>query len=1804
MTDAATTELTNGPGGPNSARRALLAIRDLRAELDSLRGGGQPIAIVGMACRFPGAPGLDAFWKMLCEERDGVSEVPPERWNSAQYYHPDPKAPGKIATRRGGFLDELDRFDAAFFGISPREAPHVDPRQRKMLEVAWEALEDAGIPPHSLAGSATGVYVATLSNDYDLMFCRNYRRFSASTGTGTANSIIANRVSYFLDLHGPSLTLDTACSGSLLTIELACRSLRAGETSLALAGGVSLNLLPKGDIFFSSAGALSPQGSCRTFDAAADGIVRSEGAGMIALKRLDDALQDGDRIYAVIRGGAVNHDGSSNGIMAPNAEAQKRVLREAYRNAGVAPGDVHYVEAHGTGTPLGDPIEVSALSAVMGDRRNGLPLLLGSLKTNVGHMEAAAGVAGVIKAALALHHKAIPPNRGFENWNPRISQPPFRLEVSSALRDWPSGDHRRIAGVSAFSFGGTNAHLVLEEARDAVEPVARAEGRGAFVLPLSAKSPEGLRDTTAAWREYLEASSDSLQDICYTAGVRRAHHPHRMAVIGSSAAEMAAQLAVAGEAKPAGRVNKLAFVFSGQGSQWPGMGMALVRTEPVFRATLEACDGLFAERTGWSVIDEIRRGVRIDDTEVGQPAVFSIQAALADLWRSWGIHPDAVIGQSLGEAAAAYAAGALSLESAVAVVHHRSRLMKTLAGQGKTAVVGLSPEAVRETLAEWDGALHIAGISGPQTTVIAGAPFAIDAMLAAMDRQGTFGREIPGIDIAFHSPHMEPLRADLEQALNGLDVAPAQTGMMSTVTAQWLNGSPPDGSYWGRNLCEPFQFHAAVRQVIAEGFNGFLEIGPSTLLAGTIRQIAAVQNAEVLTFASMQRNEGAAGSLLHSLAALYGAGLDLNWAALYPVRGRTVSIPHYRWQRERYWLDQLPGGDDVSESHGGHPLLGAPIASALPAGERFWQRNFDAASPHYLSAHRVFGSVIFPGAGFLEAAAAAMRQLQGEAGAVEISDLRFMEPLTLLPDASKAVQLAFSPAAGGRYRFRFSARDNESTSWTLHAGGVAALAPLDPPAVAIAEIRQRCKEPIEARIHYEAMGAQGLDYGDAFRVIRRIWRAPGEAVADIELGEGTAPDAAEYRVHPILIDAAMQLVAAAITPVQKGPYSRESYLPHGIERARYYRNPGDRTVCVARLHSGRPGDAELRADIQVLDTDGEVCLAIDGLVLKHVGSKPAGARGKLRDWLYDLCWEENRRDSVETSSEGAWTIVADEGGVADGLASEMRSRGVECTVERPAGADQPPAHGAHVVWLRGLDDSADPSVPLLEFVKREAQSGGAARSIWIVTRETQAAGGRAPRLSGAAQLWGFGRVVALEHPELWGGMLDLAGTDRDDIAQLADELLAPGVERQVAFYAGRRYVARLRPWPESPQQAPCVFHSDAAYLITGGMGGLGIALARWMVERGARRLILAGRSPLPARSEWRALPEDHPARPRVDAVRELESLGASVHTPSFDVADRDEVKRFIDGFHAEGWPQIRGVFHAAGVVEDQLMLRLDPDSVRRVLRPKVAGAQALHEATLDLNLDFFTLFSSASSVLGQFGQAAYAAGNAYMDHLAHWRRAQGLPATAINWGPWAEIGLYARSSGTDKTGRSGVYPMLPHQGLQAMELIHTAAPTQIVVISAEWSRIPPSPLLSEVAPRSAAGDTADDRNAAAALLIDLLLASPEERQTRLEEVLQTAAANVLGLDPARLDIREPLTSFGMDSVMVVELRNYIEKTMNLSISMVDLFTGSVAKLAEQVADKLADSPQLEELLTQVENMSPDQIQAFLGEESESQQSSL
>ncbi len=832
----------------------------------------EPIAIIGIGCRFPGANDPAAFWQLLRDGVDAIREVPADRFDQHAFYDPDPAIPGKMNTRWGGFLDQVDRFDANFFGISPREALGMDPQQRLLLEVTWEALQDAGQVPERLAGTQAGVFIGIATNDYGRLQWNDLERIDAYAGTGNALSIAANRISFLFDFRGPSLAIDTACSSSLVAVHLACASLRSGECTLALAGGVNLILSPAIAINFTKAGAMAPDGRCKAFDARANGYVRSEGAGVAVLKPLAKALADGDPIYAVIRGSAVNQDGRSNGLMAPNPLAQEAVLREAYRQAGVSPGQVHYVEAHGTGTLLGDPIEAQALGAVLAiERPAGRQCALGSVKTNLGHLEAAAGIAGLIKVALALRHREIPPSLHFEKPNPHIPFDELPLRVQTALGPWPTEARPALAGVSSFGFGGTNAHVVLQEAPASISRPPDAERRvDAQLLPLSARSPEALRALARAYLDFLGTpqSAASLPDVCYTASVRLAHHDHRLAMTGNSPAQMTERLEafLQSETRPglssgrkhSARRRKLVFVFPGQGSQWFGMGRRLLEQEAVFREVIERCDRAMRPYGDWSLLAELAAAdaahSRLNEIEVIQPALFAIQVALAALWRSWGIEPHAVVGHSLGEVAAAHVAGALSFEDAVRIVCRRSRLFKRTVGQGAMAAVDLSIEDARRVLVGREDRVSIAVSNGPSSTVLSGDPAALAAILDELQRRDIFCRMV-NVDFASHSPQMEPLRADLLLALEGLEPQLESVPIYSTVTGQISHGPEFDALYWVRNMREPVLFAAAVQRLAEDGHDIFLEISPNPILLGAIQQGLHHLGKEGAVLPSLRREE-------------------------------------------------------------------------------------------------------------------------------------------------------------------------------------------------------------------------------------------------------------------------------------------------------------------------------------------------------------------------------------------------------------------------------------------------------------------------------------------------------------------------------------------------------------------------------------------------------------------------------------------------------------------------------------------------------------------------------------------------------------------------------------------------------------------------------------------------------------------------------------------------------------------------------------------------------------------------------------
>jgi acyl transferase domain-containing protein/acyl carrier protein len=1029
-------------------KKALAAIKELRARLDTVeKARTEPIAIIGMGCRFPGADSPEQFWELLANGVDAISETPADRWKLDELYDPDPESPGKVASRWGGYIRDVDRFDPFFFGISPKEAAWMDPQQRLLLEVAWEALESAGQTRDQLAGSLTGVFVGVHSHstDYYLMQVQDTEAIDTYTGTGTSHSVVGGRLSYLFDWQGPNVTLDTACSSSLVAVHLAVQSLRNRESNMALAGGVNIMLSPEFTITASRMHMLAPDGRCKTFDQRADGFVRGEGAGMVVLKRLSDALADGDRVLAVIRGSAVNQDGKSNGLTAPNSLSQMAVIRAALANGGVAPEQVSYIEAHGTGTTLGDPIEVEALAGVLGSSTQ--TCYLGSAKSNIGHLEGAAGVAGLIKVVLSMQHGQIPPLLHFTGLNPHISFENTPFAVTTELRDWDAGANRRLAGISSFGWSGTNAHIIVEEA-PAIEADPATEGDTVALLPLSAHTPQALSALAAAYHTWLSAEDvPPLPQIAATAALRRTHHEYRLALAGRTHAELAdaagafaagtvAVTAAYGRKDPDAAA-RVVFVFPGQGGQWFGMARGLLESEPVFREAMERCEAALRPHVDWSLLEQLNLSedqARLNEIDVIQPTLFAIQVSLAALWRAWGVEPDAILGHSLGEVAGAYVAGALSLEDAAKVICQRSRLMQRVAGQGAMGVVGLSIEQAEAVLHGYEGRLSVAVSNSPRSTVISGEPAALDEVLNRLRAENIFARAVK-VDVASHSPQMDALRPELVRTLAGLKPRMGSIPIYSTVTTEVLNGAELMPEYWGRNLRQPVQFAPMAERLLREGHTLFVELSPHPVLLSALDDLFHHTGIVGTTVASMLREHDEQVILLRGLGALYAAGYAVDWSRLYPEKMLPVDLPAYPWQRGRYWIEQKPAGRWTAR--GGDPLIGQrlPALAHMP-GSAFWQNQFDARFQR--AVREQFGDDTISELVIEAMVLAAANQLYGETGH-RIAALTLKD--TLRADLGNTMQIALTEAED-HAAFIVYCRAADATDWQTCADGLLQIEPV------------------------------------------------------------------------------------------------------------------------------------------------------------------------------------------------------------------------------------------------------------------------------------------------------------------------------------------------------------------------------------------------------------------------------------------------------------------------------------------------------------------------------------------------------------------------------------------------------------------------------------------------------------------------------------------------------------------------------------------------------------------------------------------
>ncbi len=1859
----------------------------------------EPIAIIGIGCRFPGANNPAAFWQLLRNGVDAIGEVPADRFDQRAFYDPDPSVPGKMNTRWGGFLENVDQFDANFFGISPREAARMDPQQRLLLEVIWEALQDAGQVPERLAGTRAGVFIGVATNDYGRLQWNDLERIDAYAGTGNALSIAANRISYLFDFRGPSLAIDTACSSSLVAVHLACNSLRSGESTLALVGGVNLILSPAIAINFTKAGAMAPDGRCKTFDAQANGYVRGEGTGVVVLKPLSKALADGDPIYAVIRGSAVNQDGRSNGLMAPNPLAQEAVLREAYRQAGVSPGSVQYVEAHGTGTLLGDPIEAKALGTVLSvGRPSEQPCAVGSVKTNLGHLEAAAGIAGLIKVALALSHREIPPSLHFETPNPHIPFGELRLRVQTALSPWPVSSGPKLAGVSSFGFGGTNAHVVLEEAPATVRATRDAERTsGALLLPLSARSPEALRSLARACNDYLATpdSAASLADICYTASARLAHHDHRLAVTGNSPTQLIDSLVafLRGETRPglssgrkqSAQPRKLVFVFPGQGSQWFGMGRRLVEQEVVFREVIERCDEAMRPFGDWSLLTELMATdaaqSRLNEVDVVQPALFAIQIALAALWRSWGIEPDAVVGHSLGEVAAAHIAGALSLEDAVQVVCHRSRLFKRAVGKGAMAAVELSIEEAQRIIAGYEDHVSIAVSNGPKSTVLSGDPTALGAILDRLERDDIFCHLVK-VDFASHSPQMEPLRADLLQALQGLRPRAESMPIYSTVTGQVINGTEFDALYWARNMREPVLFSAAIQRMAQDGHDNFLEISAHPILLSSMQQTFDHLGREGAVLPSLRHDEDERTVLLGSLGALYSLGHPIDWSLIYPTAGHCVQLPPYPWQRERYWLE--PSAENASRpvfrsATGNNSLLGQHFTSPHHSETHFWETTLDINSRPHLNDHRINGIAVLPASSFVEMALAVAVEVYG-AQCVALSDIEFRNALFLPEGKAHTIQVILSQSADGVASFYIyscpKGAANPDKSWTLHATGKICVQPdntdknvstLDQERETLAEMRMRCTEQITGEDYYRRLREGGIDYDYFYQSIVRLWRNNTDVLSEVRAPDDPDAEFNRFQIHPAVLDVGFQVFGAAVAADAAESGQQGLYLPTRIDQVRVHARSGHPVWSQARVE--HRGANATTGDVQLLDETGCVTMEIEGLRFEYLGEEMRRTAGEnVDDWLYEFQWhpKDLAAEPGAQTSPASWLIFADDSGVGEALFALLEARGERSILvargeayeqidggryrirpeqlddmrrlfEAVLVSDQPSCRGIIHLWSL---DAADPEMTNLESLN-SAQATGCGNvlqlvqklarmeladppRLWLITRGAQAAGEKVHPLSVAqTPLWGLGRVIAQELPALWGGLVDLdpdASQHEAAARQLLEHIFNPDGEDQLAFRQGRSYVARLARKISLPTKMPVRWRTDASYLITGGLGDLGLLVARWMVEQGARRLILMGRTRLPPRPDWGSVETGSRTARQITAIRELESMGASVHLASVDVADEAELSSFLDEYRAEGWPPIRGVVHAAGVLQDGLLVQLDAAALIKVLRPKVLGGWLLHRLLKDDPLDFFVLFSSAGSVLGQPGQGNYAAANAFLDALAHHRQAQGQPALSINWGAWSGEGFADSVGGKRLAARLallGISSIAPKQALEIMGRLLEQSAAQVVAVPVNWSQYrefnpggSTLPLLSDLARDEGkltepTGSTSERRDT-------LLAAEPTERRQLLQTYLSEQVARALGMSPSKLDYQQSLSDLGLDSLMAVELKNRIAVDLRVNVPVAKFLQGfSVDQAVTQVLDQLtteaadqivplnlarpSDQQEAERLLANLDELSDEQVGSLLAE---------
>ncbi|MBT2387218.1 type I polyketide synthase [Streptomyces sp. ISL-11] len=1726
----------------------------------------EPIAIVAMSCRYPGGTESPSdLWELIASGGDAVSGFPTNRgWDVENLYDPDPERKGRTYTREGGFLHDAAEFDPAFFGISPREALTIDPQQRLLLETAWEVFERAGIDPDSVRGSKAGVFAGVMYDDYGSARQNGGAsdEFEGYLINGSAGSIASGRVSYTLGLEGPAVTVDTACSSSLVALHLAVQALRSGECSLALAGGVTVIATPSLFVEFSRQRGLAVDGRCKSFSDTADGTGWGEGAGMLLLERLSDARKNGHPVLAVVRGSAINQDGASNGLTAPNGPSQQRVIRAALASAGLSAADVDAVEAHGTGTTLGDPIEAQALLATYGqDRPEDRPLWLGSLKSNIGHTQAAAGVGGVIKMVLAMQHGTLPRTLHVDEPSTKVDWSAGAVSLLTEQRAWPEVEDRpRRAGVSSFGVSGTNAHVILEQAPEPepVEAVSETVELPAVPWVLSGRGVDALRAQAARLLSRVEGDADlSPVDVGWSLASGRAVFDHRAVVAGGDGDALIAGLgALAGGEEAPGLVagpvtgvgsagDRVVFVFPGQGSQWVGMGAQLLESSPVFAKRMAECAGALSAYVDWSLLDVLRQvpgAPGLDRVDVVQPASWAVMVSLAELWRSYGVEPSAVIGHSQGEIAAACVSGALSLDDAARVVALRSQaIAEDLAGLGGMVSVALPLTDVEARIARWPGLIEVAALNGPTSVVVAGDPKALDELIAECEADGVRARRVP-VDYASHTSHVERIESKLAEVLAGVSPRSSSVPFYSTVTGELIDTTALDAAYWYRNLRRTVRFEETVGTLLADGDAAFIEVSAHPVLTMSLQEIPGAE--ESFAVGTLRRDEGGPARFLASLAEAYVLGVPVDWTRAFEGTGATrVDLPTYAFQRGRYWLDVNPAGIGDMTSAGllsaAHPLLGAAVDLPDSGGVVLTGRLSSRTQP-WLADHAVGDTVLLPGTGFVELAIRA----GDEVGCDTVEELTLQAPL-IVPGRG-AVQLRLTvaePDESGRRGLGVYSRPEGAEAheaWTCHATGAltagASRSPSDdlaawPPAGAVA---------VDTDGLYDGLLEAGHVYGPAFQGLRAAWRRGDEVFAEVALPEELREEATRFGLHPALLDAAlhgMRLGGFFADDQARLPFAWRDVSLHAAGAS----------VLRVRLAPAGP-DA---VSVTVADGTGRPVATVDSLVSLPVDPEQLGnaARGGLHDALFRTDWVDATVSPVAPGSAGVYADL-------DALTAAVAS-----------GAEVPEAVVIpFTVPVTGTGETATAARAALHRALSLTQTWlgddrFAASRLVVVTRGAVPAG---PDVVDpvVAPVWGLLRSAQSENPDRFV----LLDSDRE--VDLSDDVfpaaLASG-EPQVAVRDRRVRVPHLARATAAAAGSSADFGSGTV-LVTGATGTLGGLVARHLVVvHGVRQLLLVSRrgAEAPGASEL---------------VADLAELGASARVAACDVADREALADLLASVPAEH--PLTAVVHTAGVLDDGLVSAMTPDRIDGVLRPKVDAAWNLHELTRDLDLSAFVLFSSASGVLGTAGQGNYAAANVFLDALAVARRAEGLPGVSLAWGFWEQrSGMTGELGEADlaRMARSGLVPLSSDEGLALFDTAVATGEATLLPMRLNTSALQaagdslPAVMRALVrAPVRRARASAADSAGSAGLAQHLAGQPAAERLRTVLELVRGQVATVLGHGSGEaVEESRAFKELGFDSLTAVDLRNRLNAATGLRLPATLVFDHPTpTALAHRLLDEL------------------------------------